>query len=108
MQGLNQTAWVIGATGFIGKFLTAKLLKENYQVFAMCRNLHQQEAQLRDWLNSSGADCTKLICIQGNVTQTDLGISEYDWQQLKTVDYLFNTAALFAFGVCQHVGKFND
>lgn len=108
MQGLNQTAWVIGATGFIGKFLTAQLLKENYQVFAMCRNLRQQEAQLRDWLNSSGADCKKLICIQGNVTQTDLGISEYDWQQLKTVDYLFNTAALFTFGVCQHVGKFND
>lgn len=96
MQGLNQTAWVIGATGFIGKFLTAQLLKENYQVFAMCRNLRQQEAQLRDWLNSYGADCTKLICIQGNVTQTDLGISEHDWQQLKNVDYLFNTAALFA------------
>lgn len=70
----------------------------------MCRNLRQQEAQLRDWLNSSGADCKKLICIQGNVTQTDLGISEHDWQQLKTVDYLFNTAALFTFGVCQHVG----
>ena len=31
MQGLNQTAWVIWATGFIGKFLTAQLLKENYQ-----------------------------------------------------------------------------
>ena len=98
-QSVEKIALVVGATGFIGKFLVARLLQSNDQVFALCRNLDQQESSLRNWLEKQGISHQKLFCIQGDVTLPALGISAEDWQGLAKVNYLFNTSALFAWNL---------
>ncbi|TCB81551.1 SDR family oxidoreductase [Acinetobacter sp. ANC 4173] len=91
----SQTALVVGATGFIGKFLIAQLLRDNTRVFAICRNIDEQEPQLRRWLTQQNINHQQLRFIQGDITQPDLGLSPEDWKMLKEVNYLYNTSALF-------------
>lgn len=99
----NQTtdciALVIGATGFVGKFLVARLLKENYKVFALCRDIEKQAITLQSWLDSQGVNTQKLVCVQGDVTLPNLGLSVEYWLKLERVEYLFNTSALFAWNL---------
>ncbi|NKG37878.1 hypothetical protein CAI22_09205 [Acinetobacter johnsonii] len=45
MSTISQTALVVGATGFIGKFLVARLLRDNARVFIICRNINEQAPQ---------------------------------------------------------------
>lgn len=91
----SQTALVVGATGFIGKFLIAQLLRDNARVFAICRNVDEQSLQIRDWLAQQNIDYQQLSFLQGDITQPDLGLSLEDWKTLKEVNYLYNTSALF-------------
>lgn len=98
-QDGKKIALVVGATGFIGKFLVAQLLRDYDQVFALCRNLDLQESSLRSWLEKRGANHKKLSCLQGDVTMPALGISVEDWQRLTTVNYLFNCSALFTWNL---------
>lgn len=105
MQISNQTALVVGATGFIGKFLIARLLSNNAQVFSLCRNVDQQAPQLRHWLTHQGITHQQLNFIQGDVTLPNLGLSKQDWQQLKAVNYLYNTSALFAWNLTMQQAK---
>ncbi len=105
MHTLNQTALVVGATGFIGKFLIARLLRDNVQVFALCRNIDQQAPQFQQWLTQQGIVHQQLNFIQGDITQPNLGLSKQDWLQLKTVNYLYNTSALFAWHLTMQQAK---
>lgn len=105
MHVSNQTALVVGATGFIGKFLIARLLRGNAQVFALCRNVDQQAPQLQHWLTHQGISYEQLNFIQGDVTLPNLGLSKQDWQQLKAVNYLYNTSALFAWNLTTQQAK---
>ena len=98
-QSVEKVALVVGATGFIGKFLVARLLQSNDQVFVLCRSPDQQEPSLRTWLEKQSVSHQKLFCIQGDVTLPALGISAQDWAQLSGVNYLFNTSALFAWNL---------
>lgn len=98
-QSSERIVLVVGATGFIGKFLVAQLLQDNDHVFALCRNLGQQEASLKAWLEKQAIDHQNLICIQGDITLPDLGVSVEDWKQLATVTHLLNTSALFAWNL---------
>lgn len=91
----SQTALVVGATGFIGKFLVAHLLRDHARVFALCRNIDEPAHQLRSWLTQQGIDHQKLSFIRGDITLSNLGLSLQDWQNLKAVNYLYNTSALF-------------
>ena len=63
-QSVEKVALVVGATGFIGKFLVARLLQSNDQVFALCRRLDQQEPSLRMWLEKQGINHQKLFCLR--------------------------------------------
>ncbi len=95
MPTSSQTALVIGATGFIGKFLIAQLLIDHTRVFAICRNIDEQAAQLRHWLSQQNIDHQQLSFIQGDITQPELGLSLEDWKSLNEVNCLYNTSALF-------------
>ena len=93
---VSQSIFVVGATGFVGKFLTAQLLQQGYPVFALVRNVSAQAQGLTEWLRQRGVSVEKLILIQGDVTKKDLGVSKADWERLKCVTRLFNCAAWFA------------
>lgn len=99
MQNINKTALVIGASGFVGKFLISKLLQENFRVFALFRNVEIQGMELRNWLKLQKVEDKQLTCVQGDITLTDLGLSQQDWFNLSYVDFLFNTSALFSWNL---------
>lgn len=101
----NKIALVVGATGFIGKFLIAQLLQDNFQVIAMCRNIEQQSGQVRQWLQLKHVDDEKLQFIQGDITLPNLGLSEANWNGLKEVKFLFNSSALFAWNLSMQQAK---
>lgn len=105
MSIISETALVVGATGFIGKFLVARLLRDHTRVFALCRNIDDQAPQLRQWLMQQGIDHRQLSFIQGDVTLSDLGLSAQDWLSLKEVKYLYNTSALFAWNLSNEQAK---
>ena len=69
-----QVAFVAGTTGFVGRFLIAELLQQGHQVFALLRNKAQQQRQLEDWLRNRNINLERFQCVQGDVTQVDLGI----------------------------------
>ena len=92
----QQLALVAGATGFVGRFLIAELLKQGHQVFALVRNQAAQQPILESWLGEKQLALDKLTFIQGDVTQPNLGISGQDWNRLAAVNTLYNSSALFA------------
>lgn len=101
----HQTALVVGATGFIGKFLVAHLLREKARVFAICRNVNAQADQLRYWLKKQGIDHNQLSFIQGDIRLPDLGLEPEDWINLKDVKYLYNMSALFTWNLSMDQAK---
>jgi len=105
MSTISQTALVVGATGFIGKFLVARLLRDNARVFVICRNIDEQAPQLRYWLTQQEIDHQQLSFIQGDVTLSNLGLSFQDWTTLKEVTYLYNTSALFEWNLSMEQAK---
>lgn len=105
MPTISQTALVVGATGFIGKFLVARLLRDNARVFVICRNIDEQAPQLQYWLTKQEIDHQQLNFIQGDITLSNLGLSLQDWATLKEVKYLYNTSALFEWGLSMERAK---
>lgn len=105
MLTTSQTALVVGATGFIGKFLVAQLLRDNATVFALCRNIDEQEPQLRRWLRQQNIDHQQLSFFQGDITLPNLGLSPENWKTLKDVNYLYNTSALFKWHLSMQQAK---
>jgi dihydroflavonol-4-reductase len=94
-----QVALVSGATGFIGRFLILQLLQQRHQVIALMRQPVTQLPELQQWLLKRGADIQQLQAIQGDLSLPDLGVSSTDWQKVKPVNVLYNTGALFAWGL---------
>ena len=78
-----QVAFVAGATGFVGRFLIAELLQQGHQVFALLRNKAQQQRQLEDWLRNRNINLERFQCVQGDVTQVDLGIEKKSFNSNK-------------------------
>ena len=91
--------FVTGATGFIGRFLIARLLRrDDARVFALVRPGSEYKLDgLRRRLNVS-AD--QLIPIRGELTARHLGVSKRDRDDLKgQVDHFFHLGAIYDLGM---------
>jgi nucleoside-diphosphate-sugar epimerase len=66
---------VIGATGLIGRWLTAELLTRGRTVAATVRGGPARETELRTWLRDHDANDQALTVLQADTTQPDLGLS---------------------------------
>lgn len=98
-QQAHQIALVSGATGFIGRFLILQLLQQGHQVIALMRQPESQLPALKQWLLQRGEDAQRLQAIYGDLGLPDLGIAAADWQKVAAVNVLYNTGALFAWGL---------
>ena len=87
--------FVTGATGFIGRFLVANLLKRGEPVYVLVRkNSVKKLAQLRDEYWS--ATDKQVIGIVGDLGKPDLGVSADDLKRLKgKIGHLFHLAAIY-------------
>ena len=87
--------FITGATGFIGRFLIARLLKrDDARVFALVRPGSEYKLDaLRQRLN---VDETRLVSISGDLTRKMLGVSKRDQDDLSgLIDHFFHLAAIY-------------
>lgn len=83
---------VVGATGFIGRWLTAELLTRGRTVAATVRGGPTRETELRTWLRDHDVNDQALTVIQA-----DVGLSRDD--PLDSVRDVFNAAGAYRFGM---------
>jgi NAD(P)-dependent dehydrogenase (short-subunit alcohol dehydrogenase family) len=87
--------FVTGATGFIGRFLVANLLKREGPVYVLVRkgSLAKLDQLRRErW----GATDRQVVGIQGDLAKPNLGISPADLRRLKgKVRHVFHLAAIY-------------
>ena len=88
------TYFVTGATGFIGRYLVANLLKRGKPVYALVR---KSSVKKLDALRESlGASEKTLIAVPGDLAKKHLGVSDADLKKLKgKVDHVFHLAAIY-------------
>ena len=87
--------FVTGATGFIGRFLVARLLKrEDARVFALVRA--GSEYKLDALRRRLGVDADQLVAIHGDINEKLLGVSKRDLDDLTDqIDHFFHLAAIY-------------
>lgn len=87
--------FVTGATGFIGRFLVAELLKRpGAQVLALVRP--GSEARLDDVRQKCGATKEQVVAVPGDLTQAGLGLSAATLHALTgRIDHFFHLAAIY-------------
>ncbi|GAA2750279.1 SDR family oxidoreductase [Kitasatospora cinereorecta] len=92
------TTLVLGANGFIGRWLTLELLNAGEHVAVGVRG--GRDAGLRAWLGDHGApDLTALTTVAVDVSRPGLGLSPADEERLADVRDVVNLAALYRFGL---------
>lgn len=87
--------FVTGATGFIGRFLVAELLKRpKTRVFALVRP--GSEAKLDSIRTALDVAPSRLVAVGGNLEQPALGLATVDIKRLSgKIDHFFHLAALY-------------
>ncbi|MZR61325.1 SDR family oxidoreductase [Alcanivorax sp. DP30] len=87
--------FVTGATGFIGRFLVARLLKhDDARVFALVRS--GSEYKLDALRRRLGVSADQLVAIQGDINEKLLGVSKRDLDDMTgQIDHFFHLAAIY-------------
>jgi NAD(P)-dependent dehydrogenase (short-subunit alcohol dehydrogenase family) len=94
LRGKEMNYFVTGGTGFIGRYLIAKLLNRGGKVFLLVRegSLHKVD-ELRELL---GADKDQIVPVVGDLTEDYLGVS-IDWikENKGKIDHFYHLAAIY-------------
>ncbi|MQS10903.1 NAD-dependent epimerase/dehydratase family protein [Streptomyces kaniharaensis] len=92
---------VLGATGFLGRWLVLELLTRDEPVAAAVRGGpgSTRDTELRDWLRAHGTEDTSLTTVVADLTRPGLDFSPDDDARLAEVRDVHNLAARYAFGL---------
>ncbi len=96
--------FVTGGTGFIGRFLVARLLKrEGAVVYLLCRKASQ--SKLDDLMDELGANDQQIVPVFGDISQASL-VSAEDLQKLAgKIDHVFHLAAIYDMNMTEAEGE---
>ncbi|WP_053174322.1 alpha/beta fold hydrolase [Nonomuraea sp. SBT364] len=90
---------IFGATGFLGRWTLLHLLEQGRDVAAVVRD-PTRDHELRAWLREHGTPAEQLTVLGGDLTSgRGVGLSPADDERLAGVRDVFNTAALYRFGL---------
>ncbi|MFF0415409.1 SDR family oxidoreductase [Kitasatospora sp. NPDC004745] len=89
---------VLGAGGFLGRWLVLELLTRGEPVAAAVRE-PDRGGELRRWLRTHDADDAALTTVTADVTRPGLGLSPEDDARLAEVRDVHNLAARYRFGL---------
>jgi NAD(P)-dependent dehydrogenase (short-subunit alcohol dehydrogenase family) len=81
--------FVTGATGFIGRHLTAELLKREGTIYALVRE--GSRGKLDSLVQRLGAEEGRIVPVVGDLSKPGLGIDDFD----EKIDHLFHLAAVY-------------
>lgn len=87
--------FLTGGTGFLGRNLITRLLKRDGNIYVLC---HDQIARdrLAAYQQEMDIPAGRIMAIQGNLTEENLGISESDISLLRgTITHFFHLAAIY-------------
>ncbi|MGV9264268.1 SDR family oxidoreductase [Kitasatospora sp. NPDC003701] len=92
---------VLGATGFLGRWLVLELLGRGESVAAGVRGGPgtARDEQLRHWLREHGTDDSALTTVAADLTRPGLGLTTADEARLAGVRDVHNLAARYLFGL---------
>src|SRR6478609_2224647 len=86
--------FVTGATGFIGRFLMAELLKRDGTIYALCRASSLDK--LDDLRERLGADGERIVAVVGDLGKERLGVQPDEIERLKgKIEHFFHLAAIY-------------
>ncbi len=87
--------FVTGATGFIGRFLVANLLKHGKPIYVLTRR--ESSKKLRTLMDEKWQATDKqVIAVSGDLTKAGLGVSGADAKKLKgKIEHFFHVAAIY-------------
>jgi len=86
--------FVTGATGFIGSYLVAKLVKRGVPVYALVRKTSL--ARLAELREAWGVDDKQVIAVVGDLAKPNLGVAAADARKLKgRIKHVFHLAAIY-------------
>jgi NAD(P)-dependent dehydrogenase (short-subunit alcohol dehydrogenase family) len=86
--------FVTGATGFIGRFVVANLLKRGKPIYVLVRkgSIKKLDLLRTHW----GADDKEVIAVIGDLAKKNLGVADADAKKLKgKIDHYFHLAAVY-------------
>ncbi|MER6301645.1 SDR family oxidoreductase [Kitasatospora sp. NPDC001539] len=89
---------VLGANGFLGRWLVLELLTRAEPVAAAVRDA-RRATDLRHWLREHGADTAPLTTVTADLTHPGLGLTPDDDARLTEVRDVHNLAARYEFGL---------
>jgi len=99
---INRTAFVTGATGFLGAFFTVHLLRQGFQVIALVRNAAERSLlPTMEGIGASYPDYTaetlaRFSAVDGNVRAVNCGLSNADAEHISaTATDVWHFAATF-------------
>ncbi len=96
---------VLGATGFIGRWLLAELLRRGHSVAAGVRGGPDREPYLRDWLRAHDAPVDRLSVVHVDITRPGLDLDGVAARHLAQVRDVHNCASLFRFGLARQEAR---
>ncbi|GAA0659395.1 hypothetical protein GCM10010193_07800 [Kitasatospora atroaurantiaca] len=99
------TSLVLGATGFIGRWLVLELLTQGHPVAAGVRGGAERDGELRGWLRDHGAEDGALTTVAVDIARPGLGLAPEDEERLGAVRDVFNLAALYRFGLSREEAR---
>ncbi len=96
---LEADTFVAGATGLIGRWLLCELTRRGRVVAALVREATERAPELRAWVAAHDGVSERLIVMQGDLTEPELGLSSADEDRLNQVCDVYNVAGQMAFGL---------
>ncbi|MGE5738493.1 MAG: SDR family oxidoreductase [Betaproteobacteria bacterium] len=86
--------FVTGATGFIGRYLVARLVERNGPIYALVRK--HSLARLDELREAWGVDNKRVVAVVGDLAKPKLGVAAADIRKLKgRIDHFFHLAAIY-------------